>query len=71
MFDIISIILKIVALIAWGIHRQKKKHNALLAKLRKHNQRLGTSFPHTSIDSDLVLIDRAKRLAIAFDPESR
>lgn len=71
MFDIISIILTIVALIAWGIHRQKKKHNALLTKFREHNQRLGTSFPDTSIDSELILIDRAKKLAIAFDPESK
>jgi len=71
MFDIISSILTIVALIAWGIHRQKKKHNALLAKFREHNQRLGTSFPDTSIDSELILIDKAKKLAIAFDPESK
>jgi hypothetical protein len=62
MFDIISIILTFGALIAWGIHRQKKKHNALLAKFRGHNRRLGTSFPDTSIDSDLILIGRAKKI---------
>ena len=71
MFNIISTVLTIVALIAWGIHRQKKKHEALLAKFREHNQRLGTAFPDTSVDSDLILIDKDKKLAIAFDPESR
>lgn len=71
MFNIISFVLTIVALIAWVIHRQKKKHEALLAKFREHNQRLGTSFPDTSVDSDLILIDKDKKLAIAFDPESR
>lgn len=71
MFNIISLVLTIVALIAWGIHRQKKKHEALLAKFREHNQRLGTAFPDTSVDSDLILIDKDKKLAIAFDPESR
>lgn len=71
MFNIISTVLTIVALIAWVIHRQKKKHEALLAKFREHNQRLGTSFPDTSVDSDLILIDKDKKLAIAFDPESR
>lgn len=71
MFDIISIILTIGALIAWGINRQKKKHNALLAKSRQHNQRLGTSFPDTSIDSELILSDKDKDLAIAFDPQSK
>ena len=71
MFNIISTVLTIVALIAWVIHRQKKKHEALLAKFREHNQRLGTAFPDTSVDSDLILIDKDKKLAIAFDPESR
>ena len=61
----------IIALIAWAIHRQKNKHSALLATFREHSQRLRTSFPDTIIDSDLILIDRDKKVAIAFDPESK
>ena len=48
-----------------------KKHDALLAKFREHNQRLGTSFADYSIDSELLLTDKDKKLAIAFDSESK
>ncbi|SEK08763.1 hypothetical protein [Achromobacter sp. NFACC18-2] len=71
MFNIISIILTIVALIAWAIHRQQKRHKALLAKFREHNQRLGTSFPETSVDSELILSDKNKKFVIAFDPQTQ
>ncbi|HEY9320385.1 MULTISPECIES: hypothetical protein [Achromobacter] len=71
MFDLISIVVTIVALIAWAIHRQQKRHKALLAKFREHNQRLGTSFPETNVDSELILSDKAKKVVIAFDPETR
>ncbi|WP_233236531.1 hypothetical protein [Bordetella sp. LUAb4] len=71
MFNVISIAVTIIALIAWGLHLQKKKHNALLAKFREHNQRFGTSFPDTSIDSELILCDKDKKLVIAFDPQSQ
>jgi len=71
MFDFISIVVTIIALIAWAIHRQKKRHNALLAKFREHNQRLGTSFPEDSVDSELILSDKDKKVVIAFDPQTQ
>gem|GEM_PF-622764 len=71
MFDWISLALTIIALIAWAIHRQKKRHDALLAKFREHNQRLGTSFPENSVDSELILSDKDKKVVIAFDPTTR
>ncbi|QVQ27412.1 hypothetical protein [Achromobacter deleyi] len=71
MFNIISLVLTIVALIAWAIHRQQKRHKAVLAKFREHNQRLGTSFPETDIDNELILSDKDKKLVIAFDPKTQ
>ena len=71
MFTFISIVVTIVALIAWGVHLQTKRHNALLAKFREHNQRLGTSFPENSVDSELILSANDKKVVIAFDPESQ
>ncbi|WP_313619392.1 hypothetical protein [Achromobacter sp.] len=71
MFNIISIVLTIVALIAWAIHAQKKRHQALLAKFREHNQRLGTSFPDDSVESDLILADKDNKVVIAFDPTTQ
>lgn len=71
MFNLISIAVTIIALIAWAIHLQKKKHNALLAKFREHNQRLGTSFPETDVDSELILSDAGKKFVMAFDPKTR
>ncbi|QKH36415.1 hypothetical protein FOC84_16220 [Achromobacter pestifer] len=71
MFNFISFAVTIIALIAWVIHRQKKRHNALLAKFREHNQRLGTAFPETSVDSELILGDTNKKVVIAFDPTTQ
>ncbi|MEN4918177.1 hypothetical protein ABE485_05860 [Achromobacter spanius] len=71
MFNIISIVLTIVALIAWAVHLQKKRHKALLAKFREHNQRLGTSFPVDSVDSELILSDKDQKVYIAFDPQAQ
>lgn len=71
MFNIISIVLTIVAVIAWAVHRQQKRHKALLAKFRDHNQRLGTAFPEDSVDSELILSDKDKKVVIAFDPQSQ
>jgi len=70
MFNFISIVVTIIALIAWAVHLQKKKDNALLAKFREHNQRFGTSFPDDSIDSELILCAKDKKVVIAFDPKS-
>jgi len=71
MFNIISFAVTIIALIAWAIYRQQKRHKALLAKFREHNQRLGTSFPETSVDSELILSDKDKKVVIAFDPQTQ
>ena len=71
MFNIISLVVTIVALIAWAVHRQQKRHKALLAKFREHNQRLGTSFPEDSVDSELILSDTRRKFVIAFDPKSQ
>ncbi|WP_454696568.1 hypothetical protein [Achromobacter aegrifaciens] len=71
MFNLISIAVTIIALIAWAIHLQKKRHNALLAKFREHNQKLGTAFPDASVDSELILSDTDKKFVIAFDPTTR
>ncbi len=71
MFNLISIAVTIIALIAWAIHLQKKRHNALLSKFREHNQKLGTAFPDSSVDSELILSDTDKKFVIAFDPTTR
>jgi len=54
-----------------GNSSSKEKAQRVAGDISEYNQRLGTSFPDTIIDSDLILIDRAKKLAIAFDPESK
>lgn len=71
MFNIISLVVTIIALIAWAVHRQQQRHKALLAKFREHNQRLGTAFPEDSVDSELILSDKGKKVVIAFDPQSQ
>ncbi|WP_447922048.1 hypothetical protein [Achromobacter aegrifaciens] len=71
MFNLISFAVTIIAVIAWAIHRQKKRQNALLAKFREHNQRQGTSFPEDSVDNELILSDANKKFFIAFDPQTR
>jgi hypothetical protein len=54
-----------------GNSSSKEKAQRVAGEFREHNQRLGTSFPDNRIDSELILIDRARKLAIAFDPGSR
>ncbi len=71
MFNFISFAVTIIGLIAWLIYRQQKRHKALLAKFREHNQKLGTSFPEDSVDSELILSDRNKKMVIAFDPKTQ
>lgn len=71
MFNFISFAVTIIALIAWVIHRQKKRDRALLAKLRAHNQTLGTAFPEDDINSELILCDQKKKFVMAFDPKTQ